>query len=145
MITLIKNIGKIYSADTDGAYGQYHEFRNCAILLEDEIIRHIYTEPDPDKQNADLIIDGDGRTLLPGFVDAHTHPVFWNTRESEFIMRIKGMSYEEIAAAGGGIRLDPGPHGELPGCSAVGDRGDAACGCLRGQPGGVPAANGEED
>jgi imidazolonepropionase len=41
---------------------------------------------------------------LPGFIDAHTHPVFWKTREAEFIMRIEGKSYEEIAAAGGGIR-----------------------------------------
>ncbi len=94
----------MYSADTNGVYGQCMEHKNCAILLEDEFISHIYPEPDPKKQKADLIIDGNGKTLLPGFVDAHTHPVFWNTRESEFIMRIKGMSYEEIAAAGGGIR-----------------------------------------
>jgi imidazolonepropionase len=37
-------------------------------------------------------------------VDAHTHPVFWKTREQEFIMRLRGKSYEQIAAAGGGIR-----------------------------------------
>ncbi len=44
-----------------------------------------------------------GRTILPGFVDAHTHPVFARTREDEFAMRCRGADYEEILAAGGGI------------------------------------------
>jgi imidazolonepropionase len=44
-----------------------------------------------------------GRTLLPGFVDAHTHPVFAKMREEEFAMRCRGASYEDILAAGGGI------------------------------------------
>lgn len=49
-------------------------------------------------------LDASGRTVTPGFVDCHTHPVFFGTREDEFVMRIKGKSYEDIAAAGGGIR-----------------------------------------
>ncbi|HJO27016.1 MAG: imidazolonepropionase [Planctomycetes bacterium] len=44
-----------------------------------------------------------GGTLIPGFVDAHTHPVFAGTREEEFESRVAGASYLEIAAAGGGI------------------------------------------
>jgi imidazolonepropionase len=48
-------------------------------------------------------INADKQFLLPSFVDSHTHLVFAKTREEEFIMRIKGKSYEEIAAAGGGI------------------------------------------
>ena len=48
-------------------------------------------------------LDAQGGTLVPGFVDAHTHPVFAATREAEFEMRTRGASYEEIAAAGGGI------------------------------------------
>ncbi|HVG94180.1 MAG TPA: imidazolonepropionase [Planctomycetota bacterium] len=48
-------------------------------------------------------IDVDGRTVLPGFVDAHTHPVFARWREDEFARRCRGASYEEILAAGGGI------------------------------------------
>jgi imidazolonepropionase len=44
-----------------------------------------------------------GRTLLPGFVDPHTHPVFANWREGEFALRARGADYEEILAAGGGI------------------------------------------
>ncbi len=44
-----------------------------------------------------------GRTLLPGLVDAHTHPVFARWREQEFELRCAGAHYEEILAAGGGI------------------------------------------
>lgn len=44
-----------------------------------------------------------GRTVLPGFVDAHTHPVFAKMREDEFAMRCRGADYEQILAAGGGI------------------------------------------
>ncbi|MHC5010647.1 MAG: imidazolonepropionase [Planctomycetota bacterium] len=43
------------------------------------------------------------RTILPGLVDAHTHPVFARMRENEFAMRCRGATYEEIFAAGGGI------------------------------------------
>src|SRR5688572_24575077 len=48
-------------------------------------------------------LDAAGGTLVPGFVDAHTHPVFATTREDEFELRTRGASYAEIAAAGGGI------------------------------------------
>jgi len=44
-----------------------------------------------------------GRVVLPGLVDAHTHPVFARMREEEFALRCRGASYEEILAAGGGI------------------------------------------
>jgi imidazolonepropionase len=49
-------------------------------------------------------IDCAGKVVLPGFVDSHTHPVFISPRLVDFEERIKGTSYEEIAAAGGGIR-----------------------------------------
>ena len=48
-------------------------------------------------------LDGGGGTLVPGFVDAHTHLPWAGSRESEFAMRLAGKSYLEIAAAGGGI------------------------------------------
>src|SRR5579863_7980995 len=50
------------------------------------------------------IVDAGGRVVLPGFVDAHTHPVFAGNRAGEFEQRSQGASYAEIAAAGGGIR-----------------------------------------
>jgi len=49
-------------------------------------------------------IDCSGRVVLPGFVDSHTHPVFMHPRLVDFEKRISGANYEEIAAAGGGIR-----------------------------------------
>jgi len=49
-------------------------------------------------------VDAGGRIVLPGFVDAHAHPVFAGTRADEFEERMQGVSYAEIAARGGGIR-----------------------------------------
>jgi imidazolonepropionase len=49
------------------------------------------------------IIDADGRFVLPAFCDSHTHTVFAKSREEEFVDRINGLSYEEIALKGGGI------------------------------------------
>ncbi|MBZ5622951.1 MAG: imidazolonepropionase [Acidobacteriia bacterium] len=50
------------------------------------------------------IVDAGGRVVLPGFVDAHTHPVFAGTRADEFEQRAEGATYAEISARGGGIR-----------------------------------------
>ncbi len=52
---------------------------------------------------ADQVIDATGRFVFPSFVDSHTHLVFAASREEEFVMKIKGASYAEIAASGGGI------------------------------------------
>ena len=61
-------------------------------------------------------IDCAGKVVLPGFVDSHTHPVFVGPRLVDFEKRIEGASYEEIAAAGGGIRSS------LAGVRAAGKR-----------------------
>jgi imidazolonepropionase len=50
------------------------------------------------------VVDARGRVVLPGFVDAHTHPVFAGQRANEYEMRAEGATYAQIAAAGGGIR-----------------------------------------
>src|SRR3954452_16283117 len=50
------------------------------------------------------IVDVEKRVVLPGFVDAHTHPVFAGTRTNEYELRAQGATYAEIAARGGGIR-----------------------------------------
>jgi imidazolonepropionase len=65
----------------------------------DEIKRAI------EKSDVDTeVIDCGGRIVQPGFVDAHTHPVFAGTRANEFEERAQGASYQEIAARGGGIQ-----------------------------------------
>jgi imidazolonepropionase len=55
------------------------------------------------RYSAKRTIDAAGRVVMPGFVDPHTHLVFGRTREDEFEMRCLGKTYDEIAAAGGGI------------------------------------------
>jgi imidazolonepropionase len=77
-----------------------------ALLIRDGIIERVGTRSQLEPQiPADCeVIDAQGRVVLPGFVDAHTHPVFAGTRVDEFELRAAGARYEEIAAAGGGIR-----------------------------------------
>jgi imidazolonepropionase len=53
--------------------------------------------------SSDEWIDASGRIVLPSFCDPHTHIVYAGSREKEFVMKIQGMSYEEIAQKGGGI------------------------------------------
>src|SRR5262249_31708001 len=49
------------------------------------------------------VLDASGKTVLPGFVDSHTHLLFAGSREDEFEQRLRGATYQEIAANGGGI------------------------------------------
>lgn len=55
------------------------------------------------KQDFDEVIDAKGQFIFPSFVDSHTHLVYSGSREIEYIDKIKGLSYEEIAKRGGGI------------------------------------------
>ena len=50
------------------------------------------------------IIEAEGKTVTPGLIDAHTHPVFMGDRSDEFELKIMGATYQQIAAAGGGIK-----------------------------------------
>ena len=76
------------------------------VLIEDGIIAdygHMYELELKLPQLPKHIIDADGQFVLPTWCDSHTHIVFAKTREEEFIDKLKGMSYAEIAANGGGI------------------------------------------
>jgi len=59
------------------------------------------------------IIDAEGKYVLPAFCDSHTHTVFAKSREEEFVDRIHGLSYEDIAARGGGILNSAGRLREM--------------------------------
>ncbi len=68
-----------------------------AVGTTDEVRARLELEPGA------VVVDASGRVVLPGFVDPHTHLVFAGSRVDEFEMRLRGASYLEIAAAGGGI------------------------------------------
>ncbi len=77
-------------------------FDNGFVFAEDGVITAIGALSDA-PERADVVVDGTGRFILPCWCDSHTHLVFAKSREEEFVMRIRGMSYEQIAAEGGGI------------------------------------------
>ena len=55
------------------------------------------------KGYSDNLINCKGKMVTSGFIDSHTHPVFYNKRDKEYAMRLSGLSYEEIAKEGGGF------------------------------------------
>jgi imidazolonepropionase len=74
------------------------------MLVHDGVIVAIGPSAEIEKSTAQSeIIDAGGRVVLPGFVDAHAHPVFAENRLVDFERRARGETYEQIAAAGGGI------------------------------------------
>ncbi|MEI9971680.1 MAG: imidazolonepropionase [Ignavibacteriota bacterium] len=77
-----------------------------AMLVYDDRIELIGTRAEIEEQAGGSfeVLDVGGRIVMPGFVDAHTHPVFAGTRADEFQERMQGVTYAEIAARGGGIR-----------------------------------------
>jgi imidazolonepropionase len=82
------------------------QIENAYLALEDGIIV-AYGSMDDWEGISDWrdleIIDAEGKYVLPAFCDSHTHLVFARSREEEFVDRIKGLTYEEIALKGGGI------------------------------------------
>ena len=74
------------------------------VLCDNEVERFgEMSELNPDVLRDSEVIDATGRLVFPAFCDSHTHAVFASPRESELVDKIKGLSYQEIAANGGGI------------------------------------------
>ena len=74
-------------------------FSDVDLLINGEFIEAIGISLDDSQQT----IDCSGRLVTPGFVDCHTHSVFYNGREEEYSKRLSGISYQDIAQEGGGI------------------------------------------
>ncbi|MEO8349392.1 MAG: imidazolonepropionase [Acidobacteriota bacterium] len=87
--------------------GDIRRIREPAVRAEGGVLTFVGTEADYRREfagrPADVTVDAGGRTLLPGFVDAHTHPVWTGDRGEEIGRRLAGESYSAIAANGGGI------------------------------------------
>jgi imidazolonepropionase len=76
---------------------------NAWLLAEEGKITAYGKMADLTHDKADEVIDATGRFVLPCWIDSHTHIVYAASREEEFVMKIKGASYEEIFSKGGGI------------------------------------------
>jgi imidazolonepropionase len=130
MRLILENIKELVQVDTQNrlwvagkSMSQLQTIKNAFVVVKDELItgfgpmeelRHADFEAD------DLImeIDCTNRMVFPSYCDSHTHLVFAATREAEFVDRIKGLTYEEIAKRGGGIlnsarKLQEMPEDEL--------------------------------
>jgi len=77
--------------------------KNAFLLIEDDTIAAFGSMETCPKLNPEITIDASGKIVLPSWCDSHTHLVYAGNREQEFVDRINGLSYEEIANRGGGI------------------------------------------
>jgi len=109
MRTLIKNISVLAGILKEDQYwlagkamARIETMENAWLMIEDSLISDFGTGAGPDK-NADEVIDAAGSIVFPAFCDAHTHLVYAGSREDEFMYKVMGLSYEEIAKRGGGI------------------------------------------
>jgi imidazolonepropionase len=79
------------------------KLENAYLLIQDDTIIDYGSMDESFDFNADTVIDAKGKIVLPTWCDSHTHIVYAGNREQEFVDRINGLSYEEIANRGGGI------------------------------------------
>ena len=92
--------------------------KNAFLLIRDNVIVDFGSMNTLGIKKSDKVVDLTGKLVLPTWCDSHTHLVFADTREEEFVNRIKGLTYQEIAERGGGIlnsskKLQNKPENEL--------------------------------
>lgn len=82
-----------------------HVIENGTVIVTDGVISHVLKQGEaiPVNESDYKVISAEGKALLPGFVDSHTHFVFGGYREEEFSWRMRGDSYMDIMNRGGGI------------------------------------------
>ncbi len=109
MTTLIHHIGLLAGVQDPlkplrgEALKQLPVLENAWLLVEDGVIAGYGSMNDGSLPTVNHQFDAGGRMILPAWVDSHTHLVFAATREDEFVDKINGLGYAEIAAKGGGI------------------------------------------
>ena len=112
MKTLIRNIGLLAgitdaSRKEGAAMSEVGCLRNAWLLIDGDRIAdfggNVPQGESPFPADADVTLDASGAIVLPAFCDSHTHIVWAGSREAEFEDKIRGLSYSEIAARGGGI------------------------------------------
>ncbi|MBP1138210.1 imidazolonepropionase [Pseudomonas syringae] len=85
------------------AHGKYSTIEHAAIVTSGALIEWVGPQAELTEPEHDNCIDLGGAWVTPGLIDCHTHTVFGGNRSGEFEQRLQGVSYAEIAAAGGGI------------------------------------------
>ena len=107
LITHIKGLAQVRESTQEflagSAMGELPVIANSYLLLSDGLISDYGKMENLPSTATKNTIDASGRFVFPSFVDSHTHLVFAASREEEFVMKIKGATYAEIAAKGGGI------------------------------------------
>jgi len=108
LITNIKGLVQVRDRTHEKVRGQEMShlpiLENAFLLISGGLIHSFGLMKDlPVEIKAQTILDATGRFVFPSFVDSHTHLVFAAPREEEFVMKLMGASYEDIAASGGGI------------------------------------------
>ena len=107
LITHIKGLGQVRASTQEflagSAMGELPVIADSYLLLSDGLISDYGKMDDLPSTSPKNTIDASGRFVFPSFVDSHTHLVFAASREEEFVMKIKGATYAEIASKGGGI------------------------------------------
>ena len=101
---LLRNIGLLLQCRADGAQDDVHPIPRAALAWSRDRIDWVGPEAElPERFHEWPSEDAGSRLVIPGLVDCHTHLAFGGWRADEFEQRIKGATYQEIAARGGGI------------------------------------------
>ncbi|MFD2942028.1 imidazolonepropionase [Flavobacterium notoginsengisoli] len=110
MITLIKNIQELLQVRKTSVnkvcgaeMAELPTIKNAFLIIKNNLIEDFGSMENLPEIKTDKIIDAAGKVILPSWCDSHTHIVYAGNREQEFVDRINGLSYEEIANRGGGI------------------------------------------
>ena len=107
LITNIKELVQVRETSIDKVSGADMKIlptlKNAFLLIENDLIADFGVMKNLPEINTDKTIDASGKIVLPSWCDSHTHIVYAGNREQEFVARINGASYEEIATNGGGI------------------------------------------